>query len=217
MAAISRSSIKLCGSHCGVSIGEDGPSQMALEDLAMFRAIPGATILYPSDAVSAERLTEEMARRAGICYLRTSRPKTAVLYGKDEKFPVPGLKVLRRSENDRVTVIGAGVTLYEALKASDQLKSRGIAIRVLDLYSHQAAGHRRAGRARSRHGRQTRHGGGSLPGRRLGRSGSDGADGRRRGAKGGAAPGRRSRAAFGKTGGVAGRLRHLGAQHCSSG
>jgi transketolase len=103
--------------------------------LAIFRAIPGATVLYPSDAVSAERLTEEMARRAGICYLRTSRPKTAVLYGKDEKFPVPGLKVLRRSENDRVTVIGAGVTVYEALKASDQLKSRGIAVRVLDLYS----------------------------------------------------------------------------------
>jgi len=135
MAAISRSSIKLCGSHCGVSIGEDGPSQMALEDLAMFRAIPGATVLYPSDAVSAERLTEEMARRAGICYLRTSRPKTAVLYPNDEKFPVPGVKVLRQSANDRVTVIGAGVTVYEALKACDELKSRGIGVRVLDLYS----------------------------------------------------------------------------------
>jgi transketolase len=134
MAGISRSSIKLVGSHCGVSIGEDGPSQMALEDLAMFRAIPGATVFYPSDGVSAERLTEEMARRTGICYLRTSRPKTAVLYGKDEKFPVPGLKVLRQSANDRVTVIGAGVTVYEALKAYDELKSRGIGIRVLDLY-----------------------------------------------------------------------------------
>jgi transketolase len=135
MAAISRSSIKLCGSHCGVSIGEDGPSQMALEDLAMFRAIPGATVLYPSDGVSAERLTEEMARRAGIAYLRTSRPKTAVLYANDETFPVPGLKVLRQSDDDRVTVIGAGVTVYEALKAADQLKSRGVAIRVIDLYS----------------------------------------------------------------------------------
>jgi transketolase len=134
MAGISRSSIKLCGSHCGVSIGEDGPSQMALEDLAIFRAIPGATVFYPSDGVSAERLTEQMARRAGICYLRTSRPKTAVLYSTDEKFPVPGLKVLRQSANDRVTVIGAGVTLYEALKAADELKSRGVAIRVLDLY-----------------------------------------------------------------------------------
>ena len=134
MAAISRSSIKLCGSHCGISIGEDGPSQMALEDLAMFRAIPGATVFYPSDGVSTERLTEEMARRAGICYLRTSRPKTAVLYGTDEKFPVPGLKVLRQSANDRVAVIGAGVTVCEALKACDELKSRGIGIRVLDLY-----------------------------------------------------------------------------------
>jgi transketolase len=134
MAAISRSNIKLCGSHCGVSIGEDGPSQMALEDLAMFRAIPGAIVLYPSDAVSAERLTEEMARRSGICYLRTSRPKTAVLYPNNEKFPVPGLKVLRQSANDRVTLIGAGVTVYEALKACDELKSRGIGVRVLDLY-----------------------------------------------------------------------------------
>ena len=134
MAAISRSSIKLCGSHCGVSIGEDGPSQMALEDLAIFRAIPGATVLYPSDGVSAERLTEEMARRAGICYLRTSRPKSAILYGKDEKFPVPGLKVLRQGANDRVTVIGAGVTITETLKAYEDLKSRGIAIRVVDLY-----------------------------------------------------------------------------------
>jgi transketolase len=134
MAAISRSSIKLVGSHCGVSIGEDGPSQMALEDLAMFRAIPGATVLYPSDGVSAERLTEEMARIAGICYLRTSRPKTAVLYSSEEKFPVPGLKVLRKSANDRVAVIGAGVTVYEALKACDELKSRGTGVRVIDLY-----------------------------------------------------------------------------------
>src|ERR1700722_13437373 len=134
MAAISRSSIKLCGSHCGVSIGEDGPSQMALEDLAIFRAIPGAAVFYPSDGVCAERLTEEAARRPGICYLRTSRPKTAVLYGPDEKFPVPRLKVLRQSANDAVTVIGAGITLYEALKAYDELKSRGTAIRVIDLY-----------------------------------------------------------------------------------
>jgi transketolase len=134
MAAISRSNINLCGSHCGVSIGEDGPSQMALEDLAIFRAIPGAAVFYPSDGVCAERLTEEAARRPGICYLRTSRPKTAVLYGPDEKFPVPGLKVLRQSANDAVTVIGAGITLYEALKAYDELKSRGTAIRVIDLY-----------------------------------------------------------------------------------
>src|SRR5579871_6734526 len=111
MAAISRSNINLCGSHCGVSIGEDGPSQMALEDIAMFRAIYSSSVFYPSDAVSAERLTETMARRSGINYLRTSRPKTPILYSKDEKFPVPGFKVLRQSAQDRATVIGAGITL----------------------------------------------------------------------------------------------------------
>lgn len=134
MAAISRSNINLCGSHCGVSIGEDGPSQMALEDLAMFRAVHSSTVLYPSDAVSAERLTETMARRSGINYLRTSRPKTPILYSNDEKFPVPGFKVLRQSAQDRATVIGAGVTLHEALKAADELKSQGTAMRVIDLY-----------------------------------------------------------------------------------
>jgi transketolase len=134
MAAVSRSNINLCGSHCGVSIGEDGPSQMALEDIAMFRAVNGSAVFYPSDAVSTERLTEIMARRSGINYLRTSRPKMPILYSKDEKFPVPGFKILRQSGQDRVTVIGAGVTLHEALKAADSLKSQGIAIRVIDLY-----------------------------------------------------------------------------------
>jgi len=134
MAAISRSTVNLCGSHCGVSIGEDGPSQMALEDLAMFRAVEGSVVLYPSDAVSAERLTEYMARKDAICYLRTSRPKTPILYTNDDKFPVPGYKVLRKSDQDRATVIGAGVTLHEALKAADQLKGEGINIRVIDLY-----------------------------------------------------------------------------------
>jgi transketolase len=134
MAAISRANINLCGSHCGVSIGEDGPSQMGLEDLAMFRAVPTATVLYPSDAVSAERLTEAAARRGGICYLRTSRPKTPVIYPNDETFAVPGFKVLRQSDNDRATVIAAGVTLHEALKAYEELKAKGIAIRVIDLY-----------------------------------------------------------------------------------
>ena len=134
MAAISRSNIKLCGSHCGVSIGEDGPSQMALEDLAMFRAVNGSIVLYPSDAVSAERLTEFAAHAEGITYIRTSRPKTVILYSIDEKFPVPGFKVLRRSDNDRATIIGAGITLHEALKAADQLKGQGIAVRVIDLY-----------------------------------------------------------------------------------
>ena len=134
MAAISRANINLCGSHCGVSIGEDGPSQMALEDIAMFRAIHSSAVLYPSDAVSAERLTEAMARRSGINYMRTSRPKTPILYSKDEKFPIPGFKVVRQSPQDQVTVIGAGITLHEALKAADELKSQGTAIRVIDLY-----------------------------------------------------------------------------------
>ena len=134
MAAISRSNLNLCGSHCGVSIGEDGPSQMGLEDLAMFRAIPGATVLYPGDAVAAERLTETAARRSGICYVRTGRPKTPVLYANDEQFPVPGFKVLRQSASDRAAIITAGVTLHEALKAYEQLAAKGIAIRVIDLY-----------------------------------------------------------------------------------
>ena len=134
MAAISRSNINLCGSHCGVSIGEDGPSQMALEDIAIFRAVHSSTVLYPSDAISTERLTETMVGRAGINYLRTSRPKFPFLYSTDEKFPIPGFKVLRQSPQDKVTVIGAGVTLHEALKAADQLKAEGTAVRVIDLY-----------------------------------------------------------------------------------
>jgi transketolase len=135
MAAISRANLKLCGSHSGVSIGEDGPSQMGLEDLAMFRAIPGSVILYPSDAVSTERCVELAARTRGIVYIRTTRPKTPVLYGPDEAFTVGGLKVVRQSENDRVTVVTAGVTLHEALKAWEELGGQGISIRVIDLYS----------------------------------------------------------------------------------
>lgn len=134
MAAGSRSNINLCGSHCGVSIGEDGPSQMALEDIAIFRAVHGSTVLYPSDAISTAQLTQTMARRSGINYLRTSRPKTPILYSKHEQFPVPGFKVLRQSDHDRVTVVGAGITLHEALKAAAQLDTQGKAIRVIDLY-----------------------------------------------------------------------------------
>jgi transketolase len=134
MAAVSRSSIKLCGSHCGVSIGEDGPSQMGLEDLGMFRAIPGATVFYPSDGVSAERLTEIAARTPGISYIRTSRPKTVILYSAKEEFPVPGFKVIRQSADDAATIITAGITVHEALKAYDQLKAKGISVRIVDLY-----------------------------------------------------------------------------------
>jgi transketolase len=135
MAGVSQSNVKLCGSHAGVSIGEDGPSQMGLEDLAMFRPIPGSVILYPSDAVSAERLVVEAARHRGICYIRMSRPKTAILYSNDEQFPIGGSKILRKSANDRATVVAAGITVHEALKAASQLEAEGIAIRILDAYS----------------------------------------------------------------------------------
>jgi len=135
MAAISNVNIKLAGSHAGVSIGEDGPSQMALEDLGMCRAEPNYTVLYPCDAVSAEKLVVAMAYHAGPAYMRTSRPKTPVIYQNDESFPIGGLKVLREGKDDVATVIGAGVTVFEALKAYDQLKATATTIRVIDLYS----------------------------------------------------------------------------------
>jgi transketolase len=137
MAAISQLNVKMAGSHAGVSIGEDGPSQMALEDLAMMRAEPNITVLYPCDAVSTEKLLEQMAYAPGPAYMRTSRPKTPVIYGPDEAFPIGGLKVLRQSGSDAATVIGAGVTVFEALKAHDELKQQGVSIRVIDLYSLQ--------------------------------------------------------------------------------
>jgi len=135
MAAISNVGIKLAGSHAGVSIGEDGPSQMALEDLAMYRAEPNYTVLYPCDAVSAERLVALMAYQPGPAYMRTSRPKTPVIYSNDETFKIGGLKVLRESASDVATVIGAGVTVFEALKAYDRLREEHVPIRVIDLYS----------------------------------------------------------------------------------
>jgi transketolase len=137
MAAISDLNVKLAGSHAGVSIGEDGPSQMALEDLAMVRAQPNFTVLYPCDAVSCEALVLAMAATPGPGYLRLSRPKTPVLYGPDERFPIGGLKVLRQSARDVATVVAAGVTVFEALKAFDTLASQGMPIRVIDLYSVQ--------------------------------------------------------------------------------
>ncbi|MBF6589130.1 MAG: transketolase [Ktedonobacterales bacterium] len=135
MAAISRANIKLCGSHAGVSIGEDGPSQMALEDLAMLRAVQSSTVLYPCDANQTARLLSEMNDRPGIVYLRTTREKTPVIYDAEEQFPIGGSKVLRQSESDRATIVAAGITLHEALKAYDMLKSLGITVRVIDAYS----------------------------------------------------------------------------------
>ncbi|MBC8096920.1 MAG: transketolase [Akkermansiaceae bacterium] len=138
VAGISQANIKLVGSHAGVSIGEDGPSQMALEDLAMMRAVVGSTVLYPGDAVSTERLLERMAETKGVCFMRTSRPKMPVIYKNDEAFPIGGAKVLRRG--DKVTVVAAGVTLAEALKAADTLKNEGVGITVIDAYSIKPLG-----------------------------------------------------------------------------
>ena len=135
MAGISEVNIRLCGSHAGVEIGADGPSQMALEDLAMMRAVHGSTVLYPSDATSTAGLVREMAERTGIVYLRTTRGAYPVLYGPDEAFPIGGAKVVRSSPDDQVTLVGAGVTLHNCLAAADQLGRDGIAARVVDLYS----------------------------------------------------------------------------------
>jgi transketolase len=137
MAGISNVNVKLVGTHAGISIGEDGPSQMALEDLAMARGVPNATVFYPSDAVCAERLIALAAATPGPVYVRTSRPKTPILYTAAETFTRGGSKTVRKSDQDAVTVVGAGVTLFEALKAADQLAKDGIAIRVIDAYSIQ--------------------------------------------------------------------------------
>jgi transketolase len=148
MAAVSNATIHLCGSHAGVSIGEDGPSQMGLEDLAMMRAVCGSTVLYPCDPNQTAQLVNLMADLPGISFLRTTREKTAVIYPPTEKFAVGGSKIVRRSDEDQAAVIAAGVTLHEALKAYDRLKGEGIHVRVIDAYSvkpidretlHQAA------------------------------------------------------------------------------
>jgi transketolase len=135
MSQYSEPNLKFAGSHAGVSIGEDGPSQMGLEDLAMFRALFNSVVLYPADAMATERLVEAALNHPGIVYLRTTRMATPIIYGPEEEFPLGGCKVLRRSEQDLATVIGAGVTLFEALAAYEALQQEGIAIRVIDLYS----------------------------------------------------------------------------------
>jgi transketolase len=137
MAGISGLNVKLAGSHAGVSIGEDGPSQMALEDLALMRAVPNCTVFYPSDAMSAERLVALAADTRGPVYIRTTRPKTPVIYAATESFAVGGSKTIRQSGNDAVTVVAAGVTLFEALEAHERLAADGVAIRVIDAYSVQ--------------------------------------------------------------------------------
>ena len=147
MASVSNATIRLSGSHAGVSIGEDGPSQMALEDLAMMRAVWGSTVLYPCDANQTAHLLQQMAELPGISYLRTTREKTPILYPPGEAFPVGGSRTLRSSGQDKATLVAAGITVHESLKAHDLLKAEGIAVRVLDAYSVKpidAAGLRKA-------------------------------------------------------------------------
>jgi len=135
MAAISNATIRLVGSHAGVSIGEDGPSQMALEDISMMRAVYGSTVLYPSDPNQTAKLIDQIADVKGITYVRTTREKTPILYGPNEDFPIGGSKLLKHSDKDQVAIIAAGITLHEALKAYETLKADGIAVRIIDLYS----------------------------------------------------------------------------------
>jgi len=135
MGVISQANINVVGSHCGVSIGEDGPSQMALEDLAMFQSLPGCTVFYPTDAVSMERATELAANTRGITFIRAGRPAVPVLYENSETFEIGKAKIVRQSSEDQVLVLGAGVTLYEALKAADQLAEAGVKVRVMDPFT----------------------------------------------------------------------------------
>lgn len=135
MAAYAEGNITFVGSHAGVSIGEDGVSQMALEDIAMFRSVFGSTVLYPSDAVSTEKLLEEVAQKGGFTFIRTTRAATPMLYDTSESFPIGGSKVLKQSETDVATIVAAGITLHEGLKAYQELQKQGVNIRVIDLYS----------------------------------------------------------------------------------
>ncbi|GAB1599313.1 transketolase-like [Argonauta hians] len=135
MAAISQSNANFCGSHAGISIGEDGPSQMALEDLSMFRSIPGSTVFYPSDAVSCERAIELAANTKGICFIRTSRPNVPVIYSNTEEFKVGQAKIVRQKEGDRVTVVASCVTLVEAVKAAELLESDNVSITIIDPFT----------------------------------------------------------------------------------
>ncbi|HET6793050.1 MAG TPA: transketolase [Acidimicrobiales bacterium] len=135
MAAVSRASIRLAGSHAGISIGQDGPSQMGLEDLASFRAVHGSTVLYPCDANQTAALVAAMADTQGVSYMRTTREATPVIYPAGEQFPIGGSRVLRSSDSDVATVVAAGITLHESLKAADRLESEGIRVRLIDLYS----------------------------------------------------------------------------------
>ena len=162
MAAISRVDLRLAGSHAGVSIGEDGPSQMALEDIASLRAIHSSVVLHPCDANQTAKLVVAMADTKGIVFMRTLRPNTPVIYGPDEEFEVGGSRVIRSSDDDDVTIVGTGITVHEALKAADALEEDGITARVIDAYSIKPIDAERASGGRGGDG-QDRHRRGPLP------------------------------------------------------
>lgn len=152
MAAVSDANVSLCGSHAGVSIGEDGVSQMGLEDIAMFRALPGSTIFYPSDSVSTWKLMKLAAKNKGVTYIRTTRRKTPTIYGPNEKFPIGGFKVVRSSGKDKAVIVGAGVTLHEALKAHEELQKKKINVAVVDIYCVKPFDEKRLAQFVKKHG-----------------------------------------------------------------
>jgi transketolase len=135
MSQYSRANIKFCGSHAGVSIGADGPSQMGLEDLAMFRSVLDSVVLYPGDAVATEKCVLEAAKHHGLVYIRTTRNPTPVIYSSEAEFPIGGFKLVKESEDDLVAIVAAGITLHEALAAFEELHAEGIRVRVVDLYT----------------------------------------------------------------------------------
>ncbi|MAF36534.1 transketolase, partial [archaeon] len=152
MAALSNSKFIVCGSHCGVSIGEDGASQMGLEDIALFRALPNSVVLYPADAVATLKLMELATKQTGITYIRTTRPKVPVIYANNEKFLLGGFKAVKQTTKDKVVLVGAGITLYEALKAYELLAAKGVAVAVVDLYCVKPFDHTKFKQFVRRHG-----------------------------------------------------------------
>jgi len=152
MAAISSANFTIVGSHCGISIGEDGASQMGLEDIALFRALINSTVLYPSDAISTEKLTVLASKLKGIKYLRTTRPATQVIYNKNEKFSLGDFKILKQSNKDKVTLVGSGITLHECLKAYEELQEKNVNVAVIDLYCIKPFNHNKFKNFIKKHG-----------------------------------------------------------------
>ena len=154
MVALSKPNLTFCGSHAGISIGEDGPSQIGLEDIAIFRDLPDSIVFYPSDAVSAQKLTVLSSGLRGLKYIRTTRSKTPVLYKNNENFKIRDFKILKQSKSDKAVVIGAGITVHEALKAYEGLKKKKINIAVVDLYCIKPLDTRKLGNFIKKHGKR---------------------------------------------------------------